>query len=154
MTNLFVATPEDANICSINVGLNASQVSRLIDAIVGLTNTEYSKGSLQRNLDLNRPKSRKEPVFKNSQIKVSPNILNLRAGASKRLIEAMVPNGEISGESVVKLSLWAMGNRTSLNETSVLLPVLKWVNCILHYELCQTNQIENLYELFLQQIYY
>ena len=65
----------------------------------------------------------------------------------------MIPNGEIEGESAVKLAHWAMGNRTSLSETSVLLPVLKWLNCILHYELCQANEIENLYELFLQSLH-
>ena len=134
-----------------DVGLNNTQISMLIDSIVEKTNTEYCKGSLKRSLDNNRP-ARKFGQFTNSHITISSTILDLKVGASKRLIEAIIPNSEINSKSVVKLCHWALGNRHDLNETSVLLPVCKWVNCILHYELCSPKSLEVLYELFLQSL--
>ena len=111
---------------------------------------EYSEGSLKRSLE-NRPAHR-PGKFINNQIKVSRTILGLKVGQSKRLIEAMVPNAEISPESAVKLCHWALGNWSDLNETSVLLPIMRWLNCILHYELCSSKAFETLYELFLQSL--
>ena len=167
MANVFVAQStkdgnsnlriDSRNGDSDSIGLSSRQVSQLIDGIVSTTNAEYSKGSLQRSLGqikhLKRSKISSLSVFKNSQIKVSLNILNLTAGASKRLLEAMIPNSEVTSESVYKLAAWALGNRNSLNETSVLVPVLKWINCILHYQLCEIELLENVYELFLQALH-
>ena len=161
-TNYFIAksTKGSSNVLltdSVNIGLSSNQVSQLIDGIVSTTNAEYSRGSLQRSLGqikhLKRSKVSSMSVFKNSQIKVLPNILNLPAGASKRLLEAIIPNSEISSEIVIKLAAWAMGNRNSLNETSVLLPVLKWINCILHYQLCEVQHLEKMYELLFQSLH-
>ena len=153
-TTLFAQQSENGNEPPDNVGLTPNQVTLLIDSIVQMTNTEYSEGSLKRSLDVNRHDRIKsfERYYKNSQIKVSSNIIGLKLGFSKRLIEAMVPNGEMNPESVVKLCRWALGNRIFLHETYVLLPVLKWVNCILHYNLCSTDLLENAYELFLQSL--
>ena len=132
------------------IGLNNVQISTIIDSIVRKTNVEYSEGSLKRSLD-NRP-AHKNRKFLNTHIKVSPTILNLKAGQTKRLIETLIPNGEVNGKTVVKLCYWALGNRHDLNENSVLLPILRWLNCILHYELCSSKPLEALYELFLHSL--
>ena len=151
-TTLFVQQPENTDSLPENVGLKAHQVTMLIDSIVGSTNSEYSEGSLKRTLDKHTKKKTFSKLYKDSQIKVSPTILRLKPGLSKRLVEALIPNSEINPKSVVKLCSWALGNRMLLNETSVLLPVLKWVNCILHYELCPIDSLETLYEPLLQSL--
>ena len=133
-----------------NIGLNKAQISVLIDSIVNRTNSEYSEGSLKRSLESGP--ARASGIFSNAQIKISPTILGLKVGTSKRLIEALIPNSEILPKSAVRLCTWALGNRFHLNVTSVLLPVLKWLNCILHYELCSSKPFEALYELFLQSL--
>ena len=162
-TNHLIQRCKDSGNESNNIseygGLSALQLSTLVDGITNATNCEWAEGSLKRTLEQRKQQNDHKKVsattiFKNSQICISPNMLKLpTATASKRLIEAMIPNGEVKSESVAKMAIWALGNRDALNENCVLLPILGWINCVLHYQLCEPTWMENIYELFLQSLH-
>ena len=148
-TALLIKRSETSNTNDAEVGLEKHHISSLINGIISSTNSEYAEDSLQRSLNQRRPKT----LHKYCQIKVSPVIFDLKVGSCKRLIEALIPKEPIHGEDLVRICHWAMGNRDHLNEPSILLPVLRWINCILHYELCTLQGMESLYELFLQSLH-
>ena len=109
----FAEQVESRKSINKNIGLNKAQISILIESIVNRTNSEYSEGSLKRSLESGP--ARASGIFANNQIKISPTILGLKVGTSRRLIEALIPNSEISPKSAVRLCNWALGNRFHLN---------------------------------------
>lgn len=114
---------------SADRGLSEAQISRLINAI-----TSYgAKGRTRSGFNLAS----------------DVTAMDLPSPASIRLISCLVPGSRISGESVRDLALWALTNWRKMNIKCALEPVLRWVNCILHYDLCPLKDLQVIYEGFL-----
>ena len=76
-------------------------------------------------------------------------ILNLPNLLGGRLIQCLVPSERIPSELVVQLIMKLLTSFRSLDVKTTLMAALRWLNCILQYNVCHMDDMEVLYELLL-----
>jgi len=78
---------------------------------------------------------------------LSRSILNLPDSYGCQLMQSLVPKETVPSELILEL---AMKILTSFRDNKKLIEqTLRWLNCILQYSACQTDEMEVLYELLL-----
>lgn len=117
---------------SENLGLPANYVESFIDVI---TKHDDKKYALVKNMD----------IVLNSGL-----ILGQNATQSAAIISCLVPTEKISVNSIRTFALWAITNRYRLDIKFCLQPALRWINCVLQYEICSVTDLQCLYEAFFQ----
>ena len=79
----------------------------------------------------------------------SRNILNLPNKYSCQLMGCLVPKETVPSESILQLVMKILTSFRLLDTKNTIEQALRWLNCILQYSVCQTDDMEVLYELLL-----
>ena len=80
----------------------------------------------------------------------SSTALNLPCTLSEQLIRCLIPNEKLSGDVVQSFTLWILTNCRRLSIKHCLEPGLRWINGVLHYNICSVKDLQCLYEAFFQ----
>ncbi len=75
-------------------------------------------------------------------------ILGLTPTQASRFILSLVPREKLNPVTIRTFALWAITNCRRLNTKSCLLPAMRWINCVLQYDVCQAEELLPLYEGF------
>ena len=90
--------------------------------------------------------SKKDPQKRSTSVR-SSTILNLPVYLGCRILSSLVPNRKLDPEDVQDFACWVLTNHKRLHKLS-LESSLRWINCVLQYQVCPVEDLQCLYEPF------
>lgn len=114
-------------------GLSSAQVSQICEALITWTDR-----NLRVRLKEGSKRHDKKPL----------TAFSLPKQASSRLLGCLIPSNHLPSSLVRRLSVIILSNIADLDTTAYVLPILKWINCLLHYSVCNSEEMESIYEVF------
>ena len=76
------------------------------------------------------------------------SILGQALSHTSKLISCLVPKQNLDGDVLRLFTVWTVTNFRRLNVKHCLEPALRWINCVLQYDVCKVEDIQCIYEPF------